>query len=181
MKNWGLLGRSWKNTVGLPSSRFTTAVLPYLTDKALGHALTIGKAKTPTKREFQVLDVWLRRENCPDMGNNFLNKPGDTIWSTQNASDFITLNSREEEEDIITSFIKGTMLEIWHKLVGRRRQARLTGDPVIDALSSTYQMGENNETFELGFDLRRYDDEPVSKAAKVISAMLSSLLPTITI
>ncbi|KAI9375788.1 hypothetical protein BJX61DRAFT_539519 [Aspergillus egyptiacus] len=125
---------------------------------ALSQILELNKIPKPSTRELEFLRRWLIR---PSMGDNFLSDLEAKVWGSCNDTDFVTLSSRDTEEDAFTRFLHGTLLDIYHRVYGHRRKSTSATDP------------EPN--------FRAYTEGKLARLSNTITAMLSSVFPTVAI
>ena len=77
------------------------------------------KVTQPTERELNQLSDWLSR---PKGGNNFLVGEEAQLWQGRDTTEYVTLFRRELEDDAFTSFLSGWLLDIYHKIIGHKRE-----------------------------------------------------------
>ncbi|KAL2011660.1 hypothetical protein VTN00DRAFT_4378 [Thermoascus crustaceus] len=125
---------------------------------AVSQAIELNRVAKPTRRELDFLRKWLI---TPSMGNDFLTDVERTIWEPSNDQDFITLLSREQQIDTLSSFMHDTLLDVYHRTLGHRRK-------------------QSNSPFpRTGF--RSYGESRLATVSDAIAAAFSSLLPALTI
>lgn len=56
------------------------------------------------------------------MGNNFLSDIERSTWEETNDPDFLTLFPRTVQKDAFTSLKNGILLDVYHRLWGRKRK-----------------------------------------------------------
>ncbi|KAH0160420.1 hypothetical protein KCU67_g6731, partial [Aureobasidium melanogenum] len=110
------------------------------------------KAQKPSPGDFEPLQTWL---TSSDGGENFLVAPEHTIWESSH-SDHISLWDIDQR-DRFSEAIYGTILRIYHKLWNKR--------------------DEESQSKLLWDD----DDERIDQLSNALSAVVSSLLPTLAI
>lgn len=91
------------------------------TDEVLFQVQKSSKIEQPSFRAIDFLRVWLMRGG---RGDGFLRTSEADTWGQpgeQGIRDFVSLYSRSAETDAFTSFLEGTMTNVYHRLWGHKR------------------------------------------------------------
>lgn len=75
------------------------------------------KIQKPSARDFKSLEEWLISD---DGGDNFLIAPEHTIWK-YGLPEYISLTDFEQR-DVFSDMMYGSILSVYHKLWGKRKQ-----------------------------------------------------------
>lgn len=95
-------------------------------DSALVQALEMRRIERPARREINLLREWLVR---PIMGNQFLNGIEQTVWEESNDPDLVSLFPRQLERDTFTVLLEGVLLDVYHRIWGRRNRRKVRCHP----------------------------------------------------
>ena len=101
---------------------------------------------------------WLRDAKG---GNNFLDGVEAETWTEENETKYFTIKPAISENDVFTAFLRDVLVGIFHKLCGERMKA----GRVIDEESG----------------LMTYEDPRIDKASSIITVIIASVLPVLTI
>lgn len=88
-------------------------------DEALSQARELFKFRNPDRQDVQFLREWLLR---PGMGADFLVDRERTIWERENEADLISLAAQEPKHDLFTSWLRGALLDLYHRVYGHRKK-----------------------------------------------------------
>lgn len=94
-------------------------------------------------------------------GRNFLQGVESFTWHTQETAAYVSLASTYQESDIFTKFTTKILGLIFHRLIGQKNK---TGT-VVDEESGMVS----------------YSDSGMSRASNIVSLMVSSVVPVLTI
>lgn len=118
----------------------------------------LSKLESPETSQLENLQGWLRD---PKGGQNFLQGAEAFTWDVKETAAYVTLASAYQEADIFTKFTTKVLGLIFHRLIGQKTR---TGT-VVDEESG----------------LVSYSDSGMSRASSIVSLMVSSVVPVLTI
>ena len=125
-------------------------------DRALLEYSQISTMPPPTRDRLSTLQDWLER---PAYGNAFLRGVEARAWDRDTPiQDFISLSTTSKDQDPMTRWLRKFLPGTYHRIIGHKLK---TEDP-------------DNATFD-------YKDDTVLVAIQVLSTILSSLAPTVSI
>lgn len=177
-------------SLGLHPSHFdsheASRILTLGVDKALTQYMTINQAPRPSQRDVKDLRSWLGR---PSMGNSFLVGIEAQVWDDKNMTDFI--NPAVKKVDRFSALLTGPVLSGYHWLYGHKKQVDVSifrhHNPILfpipaqDDQTNTYSQKQETNPYDIGENLRVYDEKGIYLFADVLAVVLSSLLPTLMI
>ncbi|OJJ06716.1 hypothetical protein ASPVEDRAFT_88005 [Aspergillus versicolor CBS 583.65] len=123
--------------------------------------MELNNAPRPTKREIEFLRGYL-----PHIHDDFPRGTEGSTWDAVNDGDFITLDPREQREDIVTRFLSGFMVDVYHYCVIRR-------DDLLCRL--------RKKPSRAGAPFRVYSNKGIRTVSKVITTTTSAMLPPLAI
>ncbi|KAL8781238.1 MAG: hypothetical protein Q9213_006091 [Squamulea squamosa] len=115
----------------------------------------LRKIPKPASNSVEVLREWLDR---PEGGNCFLGPKEANMWDVE--KDLLSLNCRQPSEDLLTTLIQEKLVPWYHRRWVSYRQVTTTKD---------------------WYGVWQYDQRKLEIVANVISTLLASLLPSISI
>lgn len=117
----------------------------------------------PPSSQLRTLQHWLYN---PRGGNQFLKGSETFTWDSDDAGQYVCLKQSSSENDIFTRFIKRVMSLVFHRLIGEK--------------ISRNKRGRGKE-IDVEAGITSYDEDALDKASNLISIVLSSVMPVITI
>lgn len=127
---------------------------------AIDDAIALDQLDVPTPRNVALLmrpelkhgkAGWLNR---PDGGASFLRDIEMRIWTEVNMGDFMSLAPRQSQRDPFSSLLSGAMLDLYHHIRGKRKEA--SSSTCLDVTISRSDMSQTQTGF------RRYSQERIS-------------------
>ncbi len=158
--DWRLIsGRSLKNTVRSSIIDQLGGLILVPENTLLRYHQLSTSFRQPQRRDVEILAGNLDDPKLPD----YLLGRDSSIWKDESLRyDLISIHT-SHDFDIITKWLIEILLRSYHQLIGRRKKIRKCSNPNADA------------------DLFHYDDDRLEVPATVISTVLASLLPTLSI
>ncbi len=120
--------------------------------------MELSKVESPEMSQLLELKGWLRD---PKGGGLFLDGAEAETWTESNKSEYVSVGPPVPERDVFTTLLRGALLDAFHFLLGERLKAGRIVDEEAGLVS--------------------YDDSRLDRASSIIAAILSSVVPVLTI